>query len=112
MKKLTDWMFYSEPGEYPAWYRFLTEKKEIPEGLDITFRDGRPIIAAIFVQNNGTFICGCNSNGPEVSYGELDDISVKDSDIEVTLLLMDIKLHGYGYEVIPGKKVLKNNDNY
>lgn len=112
MKNLSDWTFYEEDGDYPAWYRFLTEKKEVSEGLEITFKNGYPIIAAIFCQGNGSFICACNSNDPEVLYGELDQLYVEDGEIEIIMLTMDIKLHGYGYKVVPGKKAQENGYNY
>jgi len=110
MLEVTDWVFCNKQATYPAWYRFLKTKEEIPEGMDVTFKDGYPIIAAIFYQDNEVFFCACNSNRGTV-FGELDDMFVEDEDLEIVMLKIDIKLHSYGYRVVPGRKDVKNLSN-
>lgn len=105
---LTDWEYFIESDGHGSWYRLLDcDPMQAPEGLEITFRNGKPIVAAIFEQRNGPFICSCKSNDPEIRYGEMDDFWADDDVLEVIMLKLDIKLHGYGYKVIPCQKVLK-----
>lgn len=107
MIDLSDWEYYKDFDGYGAWYRLEKFQMEVPEGLEVTFKDGRPIVAAIFEQKSGSFICSCKSDDPELGYGEMDDFWVDDEDLEIIMLKMDIKLHGYGYRVVPGKKDVK-----
>lgn len=108
MIDLTDWTHYNDFNNYSAWYRFLDKVISIPEGMDITFRDGRPIVAAIFEQETGVYMCACRSDDPKLLYGEMDKLWADDDVLEIIMLKIDIMLHGYGYRVVPCKKVLEN----